>query len=167
MSLLNNFWNWYERHYRINLILTTFLFLLQVFHLYWLFTDVVLLRLTGHSYFLLKPIWGQFSIFFDYSEIPALISTTILYAHYLRQKFSYKHLFYLLFLNIQWLHILWITDEYVIEQLSGVGSLIHWGNTLAWIAIAIDYLELPVIFDTTKQTIKEIGKYFKEKNLLK
>jgi hypothetical protein len=160
--MANKFWAWYQKHYRLNLIITTFLFLLQLFHLYWLFTDVVLFKLTGKSYFLLAPVWGQMSIFFDYSEVPALITTTILYIHYLRQKFSYKSLIYLLFLNIQWLHILWITDEYVVEQFTD-SSIFVWANVLAWIAILIDYLELPVIWDTLKESIKEVKKYLAEK----
>ncbi len=165
MSIFQKFWNWYERYYRINLIVTTFLFLLQVFHLYWLFSDVIMQRLTGKSYFLLTPIWGSVSIFFDYTEVPALITTTILYVHLLKKKFSYRHLLYLLFLNIQWLHILWITDEFVVDRFSSTGSIFHWANTLAWIAILIDYLELPVIFDTTKQAIREIIKFSKEKKI--
>jgi hypothetical protein len=160
--MANKFWAWYQKHYRLNLIITTFLFLLQIFHLYWLFTDVVLFKLTGNSYFLLAPVWGQLSIFFDYSEVPALITTTILYVHYLRQKFSYKSLIYLLFLNIQWLHILWITDEYVVEQFTD-SSIFVWANVLAWIAILIDYLELPVIWDTLKESIKEAKLYLAER----
>ena len=161
--MTNKFWEWYQRNYRLNLIITAVLFLLQIFHLYWLFTDVILFKILGKSYFLLAPVWGHLSIFFDYSEIPALISTTILYVHYLRQKFSYKSLLYILFLNIQWLHILWITDEFVVERFNKGTDLIHWANALAWIAILIDYLELPVIFDTLKETAKEVKTYFKEK----
>jgi hypothetical protein len=163
-NMANKFWEWYQRNYRLNLIITTVLFLLQIFHLYWLFTDVVLFKLTGKSYFLLTPVWGQLSIFFDYSEIPALITTTILYVHYLRQKFTYKNLIYLIFLNIQWLHILWITDEFVVEEFTE-GGIFHWANALAWVAILIDYLELPVIWDTLKETIKEVKKYFAEKRI--
>ncbi len=52
----------------------------------------------------------------------------------------------ILLINSQWLHIFWITDEILLEQ--GILS-----PFLAWLAILIDYLELPVIFDTMKRTV--------------
>jgi hypothetical protein len=117
---------------------------------------VVIFRLTGESVFVFPDFWGTLSTILDYTEIPAIISSSILYIHFLRQKFSYKHVWYLLFINIQWLHIFWITDEVVIETFTkGVGLFI-WPATIAWIAIGIDYLELPVIYDTVKRTIIEI-----------
>ena len=198
--MLNKFWAWYERHYLLNLSISTFLFAVQLFHLYWLFTDVVLLRLTGQSYFAFPDIWGVVSTFLDYSEIPAIISTSILYLHFLRKKFTYgaaakqhlqvqqaesaealsdfakatsdppsiiskikqkfakadKNFFYLLFINIQWVHILWITDEIVVERFTNA-ELLYWPAALAWIAIVIDYLELPVIVDTAGKLYKEIS----------
>jgi len=58
------------------------------------------------------------------------------------------------------LHLFWITDEFVIEQFARMGEratlLPLW---LAWLAIAIDYLELPVIYDT----IRNFSKSLKEK----
>lgn len=154
--MFEKFFDWYQRHYKINLAITSFLFSLQLFHLYWLFTDVVLLRLTQESYFGLSRIWGVISTFIDYSEIPAIISTSVLYIHLLRQKFSYKNFFYLFFINIQWIHILWITDEIVIERFTQHLKLLHWPVLIAWLAIIIDYLELPVIYDTAKRLYKEI-----------
>ena len=154
--MFNKFWDWYQRHYNLNLAVTTFLFALQLFHLYWLFTDVILFKLTGQSYFQLSSIWGVISSIIDYSEIPALISTNILYIHLFRQKFSYKYLWFLIFLNIQWLHLFWITDEIVVEKFASNVELFHWSNTAAWAAILIDYLELPVIWDTTKRLYREI-----------
>lgn len=162
--MLNKFFDWYNRNYRLALIATTVLFLLQLFHLYWLFTDVVLFRLTGNSYFGLQEIWGRMSVIFDYTEVPAIITTSVLYIHYLRIKFTYKNLFYLVFLNIQWLHILWITDEIVVEHIAMGHSFIEWGFWVAWIAILIDFLELPVIWDTVKESIKEVVNYVGPKN---
>jgi hypothetical protein len=138
------------------LSLATGLFLIQIFHLYWLFTDVILVRLTGESYFVFPAIWGVVSTLLDYSEIPAIISTSILYIHLLRQNFTWKNLLYLLFINIQWLHILWITDEVVVETFELHFQLFHWATVIAWIAILIDYLELPVIYDTAKRLAIEI-----------
>lgn len=149
------FWQWYQRHFTINLSITSFLFLLQIFHLYWLFSDVVLLKLTGESYFLLDSVWGRLSIIFDYTEIPALITASFLYLHHLRQNGSFKNLFYLILVNTQWLHMLWITDEYVVRHFSHA-DLVHWGSILAWVAILIDFFELPVIYDTVKQTFSEL-----------
>ncbi len=156
--MLNKFWAWYQRHYTLNLTITVFLFLLQLFHLYWMFTDIILVKLTGHSYFGLSRVWGVFSTFIDYSEIPALISTNILYIHLLRQKFSYKYVWFLFSLNIQLLHMFWITDEIVIEKFSSNFHLFHWSNLVAWIAILIDYLEVPVIYDTAKRLLVEVLK---------
>jgi hypothetical protein len=150
----NRFWDWYQRHFTINVSIASFLFVLQLFHLYWLFTDVVLGRLLGKSYFYLDSVWGQLSIFFDYTEVPALVATSFVYLHRLREKFTYNSLLYLIMVNSQWLHILWITDEFVIDQFTG-NDLIIWGSVMAWIAILIDFLELPVIYDTLKQTFAE------------
>jgi hypothetical protein len=155
--MTNRFWDWYQRHFTINVSIASFLFSLQLFHLYWLFTDVVLFKLLGQSYFYLDSIWGQFSIFFDYTEIPALVTTTLLYLHRLRTKSDFKSLLFLILVNSQWLHILWITDEYVVSQFTTTDFII-WGNVLAWVAILIDFLELPVIYDTIKQTITELRK---------
>ena len=153
---MQKFWAWYERNFLLNLTISTLLFALQLFHLYWLFTDVILVRLTGSSYFVFPPFWGFISTFLDYSEIPAIVSTTILYLHLLRKEWSYKNLWLMIFLNIQWLHILWITDEVVVERFNSELSLFTWAIWLSWFAILIDYLELPVIWDTARRLIKEI-----------
>ncbi len=158
LPMIQKFWDWYQRHYLLNLSVSTFLFALQLFHLYWLFTDVILLKLTGNSYFGLDEIWGVISTVLDYSEIPAIISTTILYLHFLREKWTTKNFLYLLFINIQWVHILWITDEVVLEHF-GRTPFLHWSTLIVWIAIIIDYLELPVIYDTAKRLAKEIKNY--------
>jgi hypothetical protein len=154
--MFNKFWDWYQKHYLLNLSVATLLFVVQLFHLYWLFTDVILFKLTGQSYFGLNDVWGVVSTFLDYSEIPAIISSSVLYVHLLRKKWTTKNFLYLLFINIQWIHILWITDEIVVEQFSEGFNLFHWANAAAWVAILIDYLELPVIWDTTKRLVSEI-----------
>ena len=50
-------------------------------------------------------------------------------------------------LNTQWAHLLWITDEVVLETFAR-HSVITWHAALAWVAILIDFLEVPVIVDT-------------------
>jgi len=161
MNFLDKFWKWYNDHYLFALSITTFLFLLQLFHLYWLFTDVVLLKLTGRSFFVLPPFWGLLSLVLDYTEIPALISTSLVYINQLRQKSSWRDGLFLVFINIQWLHLFWITDQVVLEKLSAAGGFFHWGVAVAWIAILIDYAELPVMYDTAKKTTVEIKNYLK------
>ncbi|MDP4000775.1 MAG: hypothetical protein Q8P83_00845 [bacterium] len=154
--MFNKFWNWYQNNYLLILSITTLLFFVQIFHLYWLFTDIIVFRLTGKSAFVFPSFWGALSTFLDYTEIPAIVSTSILYIHFLREKFTTKNFLFLLFINIQWLHILWITDEIVVETFTGHNSFLVWSATVAWLAILIDYLELPIIYDTVKKTIIEI-----------
>lgn len=158
MNFWTSFWNWYERHYKLNTAITAALFTLQLVHLYWLTTEVVMGKLFGESFFPHTNALAHFLlIFVDYTEIPALISTTILYIHLFRKGKRFKHILYLLFINIQFVHIFWITDEYVVEIFTGNES-IAWSPVLAWIAISIDYLELPVIYETLKEAIKNTFK---------
>ena len=149
-DIMERFWRWYERHYVLNLTLTTALFTLQLVHLYWLTAHVVMQRLTGVSYWTLTPLWQYMIIIVDYTEIPALIGTSILYLYELRKRFSWRHVWFIFSLNVQWLHLFWITDEFVISQFVGAPThqtviLPVW---LARVAFLIDYLELPVIADT-------------------
>ena len=149
-ALSRRFWQWYERHYVLNITLSTGLFVLQLFHLYWLTTDVVFVRLLGNSFFNPSLELEYIIIAVDYTEIPALIATSLVYLHVLSKHFRWKPVLYLLFLNIQWLHLFWITDEFVINVFEGGSMFPVW---LAWVAILIDYLELPVIVDTVRRMI--------------
>lgn len=158
-GLFAGFWAWYERHYLLNLSFTTGLFLLQLIHLYWLFTHVVLFRLVGQSYFDPGPFWQYLIIIVDYTEIPALITTSLLYGYELRKRFRWKTIWFLVSLNSQWLHLFWITDEFVMNRFAMHGGpatvLPLW---LAWIAILIDFLELPVIVDMIRTLVRELPK---------
>jgi len=145
---LQTFWSWYERHYLMNVTVAFGLFLLQLLHLYWLTTDVVFLRVLGESFFSPSPLWKYLIIIVDYTEIPALLSTSVLYLHEFHRGLKWKGMSFLFFLNSQWLHIVWITDEFVVGQLIGGQGAVAFPVWLAWIAIFIDYLELPVIADT-------------------
>ena len=148
--LWNGFWAWYERNYVLNVALASALFLLQIAHLTWLGADPIAIRLTDHSLFSFHGLLQYLIWFVDYSEIPALIAVSLVYVNELRRGFSWHAVLFLLFLNSQWLHIFWITDEYVAAELGG-GSAAGLPGWLAWVAILIDYLELPVIFDTLKR----------------
>lgn len=159
-GMLDAFWRWYERHYELNLVLTAMLFMLQLVHLYWLTTHVVLHQLLGVSYFNPPPFWQLLIICVDYSEIPALISTSVLYFFQLRQKFRWRHVAFLIMLNSQWLHLFWITDTFVVNQFSGEQATILplW---LAWVAILIDYLELPVMAETFVKAFAVVLRVFR------
>lgn len=61
-------------------------------------------------------MWEILIVLADYLEIPALISTSLVYLREFRQKFNYKDIWFLLAINAQWLHIFWITDEFVVDQ---------------------------------------------------
>jgi hypothetical protein len=165
-DLSRRFWNWYERNKTFNLGLAAFLFGLQIIHLIWLTGDVVIFRLTGNQIFGLtdhhttglKSFFATAILIVDYLEIPAIITTSLVYINELRKKFQTKAVLYLFFLNSQWLHIFWITDEFVVERFSGHATETALPIWLAWIAILIDYLELPVIFDTTKRFLHSLDK---------
>ncbi len=154
-EVFSRFWGWYRSHKLFNNGLVVGLFLLQLVHLYWLTVHVVFFRLFGKSYFDLTGIWQVLILVVDYTEIPALILTSIFYVNEYKEKKEWKSILYLFFLNSQWLHIFWITDEFVVDQFLGVSGvgLPVW---LAWLAIAIDYLELPVIYDTIKKFVKTV-----------
>ncbi|MBA3264598.1 MAG: hypothetical protein H0T69_19445 [Thermoleophilaceae bacterium] len=145
------FWAWYERDYLLNVSIASLLFLLQLVHLSWLGADPIAQRLTEQSLFSLHGPLQYLVWLVDYTEIPALIAVSLVYVNELRRGFSWKPLLFLVFLNSQWLHILWITDEYVAGELSPGGAGSSLPGWLAWVAILIDYLELPVIYDTLKR----------------
>jgi len=154
-NLLRRFWAWYEKFYSLNLSITAGLFALQLAHLYWLTTHVVLFRLFGIDYFFTNsPVVTFLIILADYTEIPAIIATSIFYIRTFKKERSRKALLYLFLVNSQWIHLFWITDEVVLDIFGAGGSGVSWNPWIAWIAIAIDYLELPVIFGTIREVFR-------------
>ncbi len=152
MKIINIFLGWYNKNYRFNLRFAVLLFLLQLVHLFWLTGNVVLFRLLGISIFPPQLDWILAVI--DYTEIPALISVSMIYINeIIIRKNRTKAWIYLLLLNSQWLHLLWITDEVVLSTFTG-HSIISIPIWLAWIAILIDYLELPVMYDTAMKMLR-------------
>lgn len=150
----NDFWEWYERNYRLNITIAAILFSLQIIHLIWLFTDVIWTKLFGQPLVHLDGLFRSLLILVDYTEIPALISVSFVYINDLRREFAWKPFLFLLFLNSQWLHLFWITDEFVIGELGGEAvALPGW---LAWVAILIDYLEVPVIVETLRKMFRAL-----------
>lgn len=161
--LFNRFFNWYEKYTEHHVLIATALFFTQLMHLTWLALFVIAGRLTGNPIWEPSAGWETLLVIFDYFEIPALLATSALYISLIRKNEQVKRAVrYLVFLNLQWLHIFWITDEFVVDSITGAAAsgtiLPVW---LAWIAIMIDYLEVPVIIDTTKQSIKILKKKYK------
>jgi hypothetical protein len=152
---LVGFWRRYEN---LNLKIAFVLISLQLIHLYWLTADVVIKRITGESVLGIpqgSPLF-IFLIIIDYVEIPALVAGLTYYALsiYKHEKNSIKNSLLLSMLAIQVFHIFWITDEVVYDSFFGspAGS-VEIPYYAVWVAILIDYLELPVIFDLFYRTI--------------
>jgi hypothetical protein len=152
---LVGFWHRYEN---LSLKIAFVLISLQLIHLYWLTADVVIQRITGES-MLGLPHGSPLFIFFiiiDYIEIPALVAGLTYYALsiYKHEKGSAKNALLLSMLAIQVFHIFWITDEVVYNSFFGSpSSAVEIPYYAAWVAILIDYLELPVIADLFYRTI--------------
>lgn len=161
------FWRWYEKHYSFNVTLAAGLFVWQLVHLYWLSADVVASRLFGQSYFEISNLWRFLIALADYTEMPGIIAVSLFYFDGLRKKFNWKNVLFLIFLNSQWLHLFWLTDELIAARFSGQsfgaaqdgpfgvaqGQLIFLPPWLVWLAISIDYLELPVIYDIFRKSL--------------
>jgi hypothetical protein len=147
-----NFWYRYEN---LNLKITFILISLQLLHLYWLTTDVVLQRIYGESFLIFPKAFLPVFVVIDYIEIPALISGMTFYSLsiYKHQKDSWKNSLFLAMLAVQVVHIFWITDEIVYDTLFKT-RLVEFPLSIAWIAILIDYLELPVMADLFYKIIK-------------
>lgn len=150
-KFVNKFWFWYEENLKLNIGIAAFLFVWQLIHLFWLTTNVVFERLFSFALLNLSGFWKYFIVAVDYTEIPALVAVSLVYINELRaSRDKKKSILFLLLLNSQWLHLFWITDEFVLSQFRDAGETVLpiW---LVWIAIGIDYLELPVMYDTIKK----------------
>ena len=153
----NKFWGWYVRNYKVIAPATAVLFLLQLVHLYWMTTNVVFFRAFDHHFWNPGQFWNTFIALVDYTEIPAIVSASVFYIHQLKiqQEAKWRSILFLCLINSQWLHLFWITDEIIYEQFTGSPAIVIpvW---LAWISISIDYLEIPVMYDTAKKAIKSL-----------
>lgn len=160
-KIIDRFFKWYNKHYLLNISIALALFLLQLIHLYWLGTDVIAEKLTNQRFFPFPDLWLPLLILVDYIEIPALFTTSLIYINELRKRYNFKSLLFLILLLSQFLHIFWITDEYVIEHFTAINHQTILSGLLAWFAILIDYAEVPVIIDTVKRLLQAL----KEKKL--
>lgn len=142
---------------KLPLKITFILISLQIIHLSWL-TVYIVLPLAGFYETPEQPPDWLLVIFvvIDYIEIPALIMGIIFYISLLAdrsmsgKRLCYSNIVMISLLGIQFIHILWITDEVVYGVLINK-SLVVWPIWLAWIAILIDYAEVPVIADLFKR----------------
>ncbi len=155
---LVGFWKRYEN---LNLKIAFVLISLQLVHLYWLTADVVIKRITGDSAMGLT-VTGPLLVFFviiDYIEVPALVAGLTYYglSMYKREKTNRSALLFVM-LVVQVFHIFWITDEVVYDTFFGGSNEVEIPYYAAWIAILIDYLELPVIADLFYRTIVKGGR---------
>ena len=148
--------DFYRRYETLGLKITFILIALQLIHLYWLTTDVVLQKIFGQSFFLFPKNLLPLFVVIDYIEIPALISGIIFYIYSIRsgEENSKKGYLFLGLLGVQVIHIFWITDDVVYSSFFK-SSFVEIPFVLAWIAILIDYLELPVIADLFYKVIKK------------
>ncbi len=153
----NKFWRWYEKWYRVITPLTAILFVSQFVHLYWMTTNVAFFRIFGYSFWDVSTFWNTVIALVDYTEIPAIISSSILYIYQYRmdKNMRWHSIFFLFFINSQWLHLFWITDEIIYTQFAGT-ALVAIPVWLSWVAISIDYLELPVMYDTIKKAFSSL-----------
>ncbi|MAZ67591.1 hypothetical protein CL652_02350 [bacterium] len=157
-EMWERFWAWYDRNYTLNVSIAAGLFLLQLVHLVWLGGEVATLRALGTALFDLTGMWETLIIVVDYTELPAIFTMTLVYIDAWRRGSKWNAVLMLALLHSQWMHIFWITDEFIVTTLSEPGSTIL-PNWLAWIAILIDYLEVPVVFDT----LIKLGRSLREK----
>ena len=150
---------WYDQYDDLNIIFVAFLFSIQVVHLLWLTTNVVVPRIFDLPPLTISRLFNTMIAVVDYTEIPAIIATSLVYVRSYKRGSNKKDIFYLLFLNMQWLHIFWITDEIVARSFFNYGGIINeWNSIAIWSAIVIDYLELPVIFETLKRAARILNK---------
>lgn len=156
VELVQKFINFYHRYENLNLKITFVLISLQILHLYWLTTDVVLQKIFGQSFFLVPKSLLPIFVVIDYIEIPALISGIIFYTYSIRngKDSANKCYLFLGLLGVQIIHIFWITDEVVYNSLFK-SSLVEIPYLLSWIAILIDYLELPVMADLFYKVVRK------------
>lgn len=128
-----------EKFERFLEALAALLFLTQLVHLVWMSTNVVPLRIWGYA--LWSPPEAPLALA-DYLELPAIFATSLLY---IRKR----NWLLLLLVNVQLLHIYWITDEIILNRRT-------LNPVVAWAAVLIDYLEVPVIIDTTRRVVGRI-----------
>ena len=154
--IVEKFIGLYHRYENLNLKITFILISLQLLHLYWLTTDIVLQKIFGKSLFLFPKDLLAIFVIIDYIEIPALVSGIIFYAHniHYREENIKRSYIFLAMLSVQVIHIFWLTDN-VVYSSSFKSSFVEIPFILSWAAILIDYLEIPIIVDLFYKIIRK------------
>ena len=147
---------------KIGLKITFVLLSLQIIHLYWLTTNVILPLLGYDSLNIPQQIWPVF-IVADFLEIPAIVSGVIFYVT-VKTGSCWRNMLMLSLLGIQVFHIFWITDDVVLMLINQSAMTTTWPIWLAWSAILVDFLEIPVIIDLGRRLIhpqhtRKVGYY--------
>lgn len=124
---------------------TAILLSTQIVHLVWLTTDVVfgLDIFTGYLKLAVIAV--------DFIELPALGSGILL--GIVASRKNKWELIGVALLATQPIHIFWITDDVIFETLIG-GGFVAMPFAFIVAAIAIDYLEIPVIINTLWKWVK-------------
>ena len=154
--MVQKFINFYHRYENLSLKITFILISLQLIHLYWLTSDVVLQKIFGESFFIVPRAFLPLFVVIDYIEIPALVSGIIFYGYNIHsdKEDAKRSYLFLGMLAVQVFHIFWITDDVVYNSFFK-SSFLEIPPVLAWIAILIDYLEIPVIADLLFKIIRK------------
>lgn len=156
--IIRKFLRWYDRYDDFNTVFAAFLFSIQIVHLVWLTTTIVVPRLFDINPVIFSDFFDTLVAAVDYTEIPALIATSLIYSRSFKKGANKKDFLYLILLNLQWFHILWITDEVILETFNPPGFFENWNVGLAWVAILVDYLELPVIAETLRRAFRVLAR---------
>ena len=123
---------------------------LQIIHLVWLTCNVTLPMFNFHDF-----KFSQGSLLFvsiDYLEIPSLIITSTSYLFIIfRESKKAKNILYFSMLVLQFVHILWITDEFIVNYLNDIPIY------LLVFVVFIDYSELFILFDLGKRLLVKIS----------
>jgi hypothetical protein len=119
---------------------------LQIIHLFWLTCNVTLPMFNLND---LKFNEGSFLfVSIDYLEIPSLIITCTSYLFIIfRESHKPKNILYFSMLVLQFLHIFWITDEFIVNYLYDLPFY------LLIFVVFIDYSELFILFDLGKRLL--------------
>lgn len=72
--ILKKIVEFYKKYENLNLRIAFFLISLQIIHLYWLTSDIVMIRLLGETFFAFPQIPPLLFAIIDYIEVPALVS---------------------------------------------------------------------------------------------
>jgi len=132
---------------------TLILFLTQIVHLSWLgifiLPVVIGLEIIPFDNPILTLLFGAV----DYIEIPALVTGIVFYLSvaWKKDKDFNRNMLMLILVVSQIFHILWITDEIIVETLYANNDVITFPIYMSLIAIGVDYLEIPVIIDLIKR----------------